>query len=76
MGKYKIAILGGGNIGTSLAKGLIASLQYNYNEILVTEKRESRAGQLKNLGFHVTDNNRKAVRRARIIVFGKTSAIP
>ncbi len=68
MGKYKIAILGGGNIGTSLAKGLIASLQYNYNEILVTEKRESRAGQLKNLGFHVTDNNRKAVKEARIIV--------
>ncbi len=68
MGKYKIAILGCGNIGTSLAKGLIASRQYDYDEVLVTEKRESRAGQLKNLGFHVTDNNSEAVKEAGIIV--------
>jgi pyrroline-5-carboxylate reductase len=68
MKKFKIAILGGGNIGTSLAKGLIVSKQYNYNEILITEKREPRIMHLKNLGFTVTENNQEAVRLAEIIV--------
>lgn len=68
MKKNKIAILGGGNIGTALAKGLIASKQFNYNEILITEKREPRISYLKNLGFRVTDNNHEAVRLSEIIV--------
>jgi pyrroline-5-carboxylate reductase len=68
MKKFKIAILGGGNLGTSLAKGLIASKQFTYNEILITDKRETRIVHLKNLGFQVTDNNQKAVNHAEIIV--------
>ena len=68
MKKFKIAILGGGNIGTALAKGLIVSKQFTYNEILITEKREPRIIQLKNLGFRVTDNNHEAVSSADIIV--------
>jgi pyrroline-5-carboxylate reductase len=68
MKKFKIAILGGGNIGTSLAKGLITSKQFTYNEILITEKRDSRIAQLKDLGFLVTNNNHEAVNRAEIIV--------
>lgn len=68
MKKFKIAILGGGNIGTSLAKGLIVSKEFTYNEILITEKREPRINHLKNLGFQVTDNNREAVKLAEIIV--------
>jgi pyrroline-5-carboxylate reductase len=67
--KYsKIAILGGGNLGTSLAKGLISSKQFNYKELTITEKRESRIVHLKSLGFQVTDNNREAVTRSRIII--------
>jgi pyrroline-5-carboxylate reductase len=68
MKKYKIAILGGGNIGTSLAKGLIVSNQFTYREILITEKRETRIAQLKNMGFQVTDNNNEAVSQSEIIV--------
>jgi len=68
MKNYKIAILGGGNIGTSLAKGLIVSGQFTFNEILITEKRIPRITQLKSLGFRVTDNNCEAVRQAEIIV--------
>jgi pyrroline-5-carboxylate reductase len=68
MKKFKIAILGGGNIGTSLAKGLITSKQFTYNEILITEKREARIAHLKNLGFMVTNNNHEAVSHAEIIV--------
>jgi pyrroline-5-carboxylate reductase len=68
MKKFKIAILGGGNLGTSLAKGLIVSKQFTYKEILITEKRESRIVYLKNLGFQVTDNNQEAVKSSEIIV--------
>jgi pyrroline-5-carboxylate reductase len=68
MKKFKLAILGGGNIGTSLANGLIVSKQFTYDEILITEKREARIVHLKNLGFHVSDNNHEAVNLSEIIV--------
>lgn len=68
MKKYKIAILGGGNIGTSLAKGLIASQQYKYSDILLTDKRESRIELLKNMGFSTSGNNHEAVTLAEIII--------
>ena len=68
MKQSKIAILGGGNIGTSLAKGLVASKQFTRREILITEKRESRIAYLKSLGFRVADNNHEAVSQAEIIV--------
>lgn len=68
MKKIKITILGGGNLGTSLAKGLVVSGQFTRDEILITEKRESRLGFLRNLGFHVTDDNADAVAQAEIVV--------
>jgi pyrroline-5-carboxylate reductase len=68
MTTQRIAILGGGNLGTSLAKGLLASAQFTSKQIILTEKRESRIGLLRNLGFQVTDNNREAVSGASIVV--------
>jgi pyrroline-5-carboxylate reductase len=68
MKNLKIAILGGGNLGTSLAKGLIVSKQISYKEIIITDKRESRLQQLKSLGFPVTGDNGEAVQKSRIII--------
>jgi len=68
MENVKITILGGGNLGTSLAKGLIASKQFTYSNILVADKRESRVTHLKSLGFNATDNSHEAVREAGIVV--------
>ncbi len=68
MKNMKIAILGGGNLGTSLAKGLIASKQFQYSEITVTDKRETRITHLRNLGFEASDDSRKAVQLAGIII--------
>jgi pyrroline-5-carboxylate reductase len=68
MAKFKIAILGGGNIGTSLATGLIRSEQFTTEEIIFSEKRESRISFLKNNGFNVTEDNIKAASDAEIIV--------
>ncbi|HOS73511.1 MAG TPA: pyrroline-5-carboxylate reductase [Bacteroidales bacterium] len=68
MGKDKIAVLGGGNIGTSLAKGLIKSGQFTAEEIIVTDKRGSRISYLRENGFRVTENNGEAIDHARIII--------
>jgi pyrroline-5-carboxylate reductase len=64
----KIAILGAGNLGTSLAKGLLASGQYTNHQIIMTEKRESRISYLRSQGFQVTENNREAIAGAGIVV--------
>jgi pyrroline-5-carboxylate reductase len=63
-----IAILGGGNLGTSLAKGLIHSKQFTYQNLLITEKREPRMVYLQGLGFTVSNNNIEAVRNSHIVV--------
>lgn len=68
MENIKIAILGGGNIGASLAKGLIVSKQFTRDEIIITEKRLPRINHLKKLGFRVTDNNHEAITLANMIV--------
>jgi pyrroline-5-carboxylate reductase len=68
MKEFNIAILGGGNIGTSLAKGLIASKQFTADELLITEKRDARIAHLKKLGFRVSPDNSQAVKLAEIIV--------
>ena len=68
MEKDKIAILGGGNIGTALAMGLIKSNQYSVDKIIIGEKRLSRISYLKSIGLNGTDNNEKAVSGAEIIV--------
>jgi len=60
MTNFKISILGGGNLGTSLAKGLINSGQSGYSE--------SRMAFLREQGFQVTDNNHEAVEKSHIIV--------
>lgn len=68
MNRAKIVILGGGNIGTSLAKGLVRSEQYKVEEIRIGEKRESRISFLKNIGFNVTDNNKEAISDTDIVI--------
>jgi pyrroline-5-carboxylate reductase len=64
----KIAILGAGNLGTSLAKGLLASKQYAISDILLTDKRGHRLNYLSEKGFTVTDNNADAVKQSDVIV--------
>lgn len=68
MGKYKIAVLGGGNIGTSLALGLLKSEQLTADDIILTEKRASRIQFLRKRGFQVTEDNSRAAGESEIIV--------
>jgi pyrroline-5-carboxylate reductase len=64
----KIAILGAGNLGTSLAKGLLASKQTTIADLILTDKRGHRINYLTEKGFTVTDNNAEAVKQARIVI--------
>jgi len=68
MKKYKIAILGGGNIGTSLATGLIKSKQFSNSDIILTEKRAPRVTFLKKNGYNVSEDNKKTASEAEIVV--------
>jgi len=63
-----IAILGAGNIGLSLAKGLVKAGKYNAKEIIVTRRSKDRLSEISNFGFTVTDKNAEAVSKAQLIV--------
>lgn len=63
-----IAILGSGNIGLSLAKGLVKANFCKPQQISLTRRNVGALTTLADEGYHVTDNNTKAVRKADIIV--------
>ena len=64
----KVAILGGGNIGLSLAKGLVKSGKYKAKDITITRRNRSVQDAIKKLGFTVSDKNPSAVAANDLIV--------
>lgn len=66
--KPKIAILGAGNIGLSLAKGLVQAGKYKAKEITITRRNKSHFGEISKLGFTVSDKNPSAVASSELIV--------
>ncbi len=63
-----IAILGGGNIGLSIAKGLIKSNFYDPKNICITRRNVELLDEYKNSGFCVTSSNIEAVEKSEIII--------
>lgn len=66
--KNSIAIIGAGNIGFSLANGLVRSGAFSHSEITLTDQRESRLEYLRTKGFKAINDNREAVSKSGIIV--------
>lgn len=64
----KVAILGGGNLGTSICRGLIHSGMYVIDDVTITERREHRIEHLQNKGFKVTNDNAYAVSHADLVI--------
>lgn len=64
----KITIIGSGNIGLSLAKGLVKSGQYISEDITLTRRSLVNLQKEAALGFQVSDNNTQAVMDAEIVV--------
>src|SRR6201985_1122279 len=63
-----IAILGSGNIGLSLAKGLVKAGICKPQQISLTRRNVGALAPYAEQGYHTTDNNLKAVRKADFIV--------
>ncbi|MBU1702570.1 MAG: pyrroline-5-carboxylate reductase [Candidatus Eisenbacteria bacterium] len=63
----RIAVLGGGSIGTAIARGLVGSGQYRPEQITITRRKLDRLQALADRGFHVTGDNVEAVTSAALI---------
>ncbi len=67
MGK-KISIIGGGNLGTAIAEGLLKSKFSKASEIIVTKRNFTTLKSLKEKGIAITDNNAAAVKSSDVII--------
>jgi pyrroline-5-carboxylate reductase len=63
-----LAILGGGNMGVSIARGLVAAGSYIPGDIILTRRQPQLLERLAHEGFAVQKDNRNAVRKARIVI--------
>lgn len=64
----KIAIIGGGNLGTAIAEGLINSGFSLPQEILITKRNLQTLKGLEQKGVGITDNNQEAVNFASLVI--------
>lgn len=64
----KITIIGGGNIGLSLAKGLVKSNYCSASDITITRRSLASLEEEKQAGFQVSEDNVEAVKGADFIV--------
>lgn len=53
----KIGIIGAGNIGCAIAKGLVAHGQFKPSDVYLSRKRNELLSDQKKEGFSVTDNH-------------------
>ncbi|MDI9337355.1 MAG: pyrroline-5-carboxylate reductase [Alphaproteobacteria bacterium] len=70
MGKdnFKIAIIGSGNLGTSIALGLIKSKFIEPKNIILTKRNIGSLSKIKDVGFEITADNLKATESATFII--------
>jgi pyrroline-5-carboxylate reductase len=64
----KIAIIGGGNLGTAIAEGLIQSGFVAPKHILITKRNIATLHELERKGVLVSDKNEEAVRYADLVI--------
>ena len=64
----KIAIIGGGNLGSAIAEGLLKSKFSKAADIIITKRNTATLKSFKEKGIEVTDNNATAVKKSRIII--------
>lgn len=64
----KIAIIGGGNLGSAIAEGLINSLFCHASDITITRRNTAALQALKEKGCKVHSDNKKAVTESEIVL--------
>lgn len=65
----KIAIIGGGNLGTAIAEGLIGSGFMKPQQIMVTKRNLSTLTSLQKKGVVISDSNTEATKFSNWIIF-------
>ena len=68
MSNNNITIIGGGNLGSSIAEGLSGSTDSPFGKITVTDRSQKRLEQLKERGLQVSADNLEAVRASSIVL--------
>jgi len=68
--KKRIAIIGAGNLGTSLAKGLVKSRVYSADNFILSRRKITVLEPYRKEGYSTTDNNNEAVENADIVILG------
>jgi pyrroline-5-carboxylate reductase len=64
----KIAVIGGGNLGSAIVEGILKSGFSKPADITVTKRNLSTLSSLKEKGIKITNDNNKAVQSADIII--------
>lgn len=64
----KIAIIGGGNLGTAIAEGLIQSGFVSPKHVLITKRNVSTLHDLERRGVLVSDKNEEGIRYAELVI--------
>ena len=64
----KIAIIGGGNLGSAIAEGLIKSKFAKSTDITITKRNVSTLAAFEKMGVTVSTDNNAAVKKADIII--------
>ncbi len=68
----KLAIIGCGNIGSAIAKGLLDSKIIKPSNIILTKRRTQALDEFKDKGLNVTSDNVQAVRSSAIVILAVT----
>ena len=63
-----IAIIGGGNLGTAIADGLLKSKFCKPKEITITKRNLSTLSDLKEKGVNISSDNAEAVRNSSLVI--------
>lgn len=66
--RWAVAILGGGNLGTALARGWAAAGRFASDDVIVTRRQVDRLADLAKDGFAVGSSNVEAVGGADLII--------
>lgn len=64
----KIAILGGGNIGSAIARGLVRNGLISAKNITITRRNIAKISELSELGIKISNDNIEAVKESNIII--------
>ena len=68
MNVSSLCILGCGNIGSAIARGLEKSGHFSSGNIILTQRKVQSLEKFKKIGFPTTDKNGEAVKKSGIII--------